>query len=92
MIYTGGPLCTRAPGLRFIPFEQDDLIAQLDAGLFDVGMAGVSVTTPRLEKMTFSEPYFETALCFIVPDYRRNEFSTAESIKRIPKFRTLDVS
>ena len=71
--------------LQFIPFEQDDLIAQLDAGLFDVGMAGVPVTTPRLEKTTFSEPYIETALCFIVPDYRRNEFSTAESIKRIPK-------
>ena len=64
MFCTGGPLCTRAPGLRFIPFEQDDLVAQLDAGLFDVGMAGVPVTTPRLGKMTFSEPYIETALCF----------------------------
>ena len=73
--------------LQFITFEQNDLTAQLDAGLFDVGMAGVPVTTPRLEKMTFSEPYLETALCFIVPDYRRNEFSTAESIKRIPKLK-----
>jgi hypothetical protein len=35
----------------------------------------------------FLEPYIETALCFIVPDYRRDEFSTAESIKRIPKLK-----
>ena len=32
--------------LQFIPFEQDDLVAQLDAGLFDVGMAGVPVPPP----------------------------------------------
>lgn len=73
--------------LQFIPFDQEDLAAQLDAGLFDVAMAGVPVTTPRLEEMTFSEPYLETALCFIVADHRRNEFATAESIKRIPKLK-----
>ena len=73
--------------LQFIPFKQDDLTAQLDAKWFDVGMSGVPVRTPRLGKMTFSEPYIETALCFIVPDYRRNEFASAEAIKRIPKFK-----
>ena len=73
--------------LQFIPFKQDDLTAQLDAKWFDVGMSGVPVRTPRLGKMTFSEPYIETALCFIVPDYRRNEFASAEAIKRIPKLK-----
>ena len=39
--------------LQFIPFEQDDLVAQLDAGLFDVGMAGVPVTPPGWKRLSF---------------------------------------
>ncbi|MFC1858287.1 cation:dicarboxylate symporter family transporter [Thermodesulfobacteriota bacterium] len=73
--------------LEFIPFEHETMAAQLDAGRFDLIMSGVAITTPRLEKMIFSAPYMENTLAFIVPDHRRNEFSTSEAIRSIPKLK-----
>jgi Na+/H+-dicarboxylate symporter len=69
--------------LEFVPFDHGKMAEQLDAGLFDVIMSGIVVTTPRLEKMTYSAPYMVTTLCFIVRDHRRAEFATSEAIKDI---------
>jgi ABC-type amino acid transport substrate-binding protein len=41
--------------LEFVPFDYENMVQQLNTGLFDLVMSGVAVTTPRLEKMTFSE-------------------------------------
>jgi Na+/H+-dicarboxylate symporter len=71
--------------LEFVPFDHKKMAAQLDAGLFDVIMAGIAVTTPRLTKMTFSAPYMEGTISFIVRDHRRAEFASSADIKRIPK-------
>jgi len=73
--------------LEFVPFDSQKMAAQLDAGLFDVIMGGMAVTTPRLEKMAFSTPYMEATLCFIVRDYRRAEFATREAVQSIPKLK-----
>ena len=73
--------------LEFVPFDYQKTAAQLDAGLFDVIMAGIAVTTPRLEKLTFSAPYMEGTLCFIVRDHRRAEFATREAVQSIPKLK-----
>jgi ABC-type amino acid transport substrate-binding protein len=70
--------------LEFIPFEFDTMVEQLNAGQFDLIMAGVVITTPRLEKMTFSAPYMESILAFIVPDHRRSEFASSKAIHNIP--------
>ena len=69
--------------LEFFPFEFDTMAAQLDARQFDLIMAGVAVTTPRLEKMSFSVPYMEATMAFIVPDHRRNEFAGSQAVKSI---------
>jgi ABC-type amino acid transport substrate-binding protein len=69
--------------LEFVPFDFKKMAAQLDAGLFDLIMAGIVVTTPRLEKMTFSAPYMEGTLCFIVRGYRRAEFATNEALPQV---------
>jgi len=69
--------------LEFVPLDPDSLAEQLEAGYYDVAMGGLVMTTPRLEKMTFSEPYMESTLAFLVPDHRRNEFASAEAIHRI---------
>jgi len=50
-------------------------------------MSGVGVTTPRLEKMVFSDPYMEATISFIVLDHRRSEFVTNTAIKNIPKLK-----
>ena len=57
------------------------------AGLFDVIMSGVVITTQRLENMVFTDPYMEATLCFIVPDHRRAEFATREAVHRIPELK-----
>jgi Na+/H+-dicarboxylate symporter len=69
--------------LEFIPFEFDTMVTQLNVGQFDLIMAGVAVTTTRLEKMTYSAPYMEGTLAFIVPDHRRNEFASSQAVKSI---------
>jgi ABC-type amino acid transport substrate-binding protein len=73
--------------LEFIPFQSETMVEQLDAGCFDLIMSGTVITTPRLEKMVFSDPYVETTLAFIVPDYRRDEFSTRKALQKISKLK-----
>jgi hypothetical protein len=46
-------------------------------------MAGVADTTPRLEKMTYSAPYMEATLAFIVPDHRRSDFASSQAVRSI---------
>ncbi len=70
--------------LEFIPFEDEKMIEQLNAGYFDLIMSGVAVTTPRLEKMVFSDPYLNATIGFIVRDHRRNEFATRKAVQDIP--------
>ena len=70
--------------LEFVPFIRDKMAEQLASELFDVIMSGVVITTPRLEKMTFSAPYMEATLAFIVRDYRRTAFATNEAVQSMP--------
>ncbi len=73
--------------LEFIPFDYEKMTEQLDAGLFDVVMSGVAITTQRLENMVFTDSYMEATLCFIVPDHRRAEFATREAVHGIPELK-----
>lgn len=78
--------------LQFIPIKNDELADKLEAAWIDVAMSGIPVTTPRMEVMAFSEPYLETALCFIVPDHRRSEFVSAKTLKSIPELKIATVA
>ena len=73
--------------LEFVPLEFKKMTDQLDAGIFDLIMSGMVVTTPRLEKMVFSAPYMNATLCFIVRDHRRAEFATEKAAKEIEKLK-----
>jgi len=66
--------------LEFIPFRYPNLAAHLEAGDFDVAMAGIPVTTEHLLRMNFSEPYVTASWSFVVPDHRRREFSVVSEI------------
>jgi ABC-type amino acid transport substrate-binding protein len=67
--------------LEFIPFEVDTMANQLNGDHFDVIMAGVPMFTPRLETMSFSDPYLDVTFAFVVKDSRREEFSSIEKIR-----------
>jgi len=73
--------------LEFFPVGLDTMEKQLQSGQIDLVMSGVGVTTPRLEKMVFSDPYMEATISFIVLDHRRSEFVTNTAIKNIPKLK-----
>jgi Na+/H+-dicarboxylate symporter/ABC-type amino acid transport substrate-binding protein len=67
--------------LEFVPVSQENLSESLDTDLCDVIMAGVALTTERAERMDFSPSYTDETLAFIVPDYRRADFSSADWIR-----------
>jgi ABC-type amino acid transport substrate-binding protein len=70
--------------LEFAPVPRDRLAEALDAGRCDVIMGGVLVTTRRGARMVYSANYIDETLAFIVPDYRRADFSSAEWIRATP--------
>jgi ABC-type amino acid transport substrate-binding protein len=71
-------------GLELVPVSRDRMAEVLDEGLCDVVMAGVAVTTSRGSRTAFSANYIDETLAFVVPDYRRADFSSAEWIRANP--------
>src|SRR4029453_9422092 len=67
--------------LEFAPVPRDRLAAVLEAGLCDVIMGGVFLTTLRGTHMVYSANYIDETLAFVVPDHRRADFSSAEWIR-----------
>ena len=73
--------------IEFVPVPRDRLAEVINAGLCDVIMGGIHVTTGRAGEMVFSLPYLDETLSFLVPDHRRAEFSSAEWIRATPGLR-----
>jgi ABC-type amino acid transport substrate-binding protein len=73
--------------IEFVPVPRDRLAEIIDAGLCDIIMGRISVTTRRASEMVFSPPYIDETLSFIVPDHRRADFSSAEWIRAAPGLR-----
>jgi len=44
------------------------IIAAIDTGMVDIGIAAMSITEERLETVNFTTPYFETTIVVIVPE------------------------
>jgi ABC-type amino acid transport substrate-binding protein len=44
-------------------------------------MSGIALTLERALKMGFSAPYMDDTLALIVPDHRRNEFTSSDSVR-----------
>jgi Na+/H+-dicarboxylate symporter/ABC-type amino acid transport substrate-binding protein len=67
--------------IEFVPVPRDRVAKIINAGLCDVLMGGIAVTTIRAGEMVFSPPYIDETLSFVVPDHRRADFSSAEWIR-----------
>jgi Na+/H+-dicarboxylate symporter/ABC-type amino acid transport substrate-binding protein len=67
--------------VEFAPVPRDQLVEVLESGRVDVVMAGILVTTRRAARVTFSAPYLDETLAFLVPDHRRAEFSDAAWVR-----------
>jgi len=55
----------------------------LNSGYLDTVVGGISLTTERMEVVWFSTPYIDGALAFVVPDYRREAFSSRKAVKAL---------
>ena len=67
--------------LEFVPIDLEKVGMHLTAGHYD--MASFATTTNRALQMAFSAPYLDLTLAFVVKDYRRDEFTSWDSIARI---------
>ncbi|MEI6632571.1 MAG: cation:dicarboxylase symporter family transporter [Chlamydiota bacterium] len=71
------------PRVEFVPVTYDALDTALNEGCCDIVMAGVVITPERLRKMKFSSSYMSSHLAFVVPDYRKDEFTSLEKIMQM---------
>jgi Na+/H+-dicarboxylate symporter/ABC-type amino acid transport substrate-binding protein len=73
--------------LEFVPVPLDRIVEVMNAGLCDVFMGGFVLTTRLADQMTISSNYLDETLAFVVPDYRRADFSDASWIRKTPALR-----
>lgn len=73
--------------LEFVPFERHKLVDQLEAGHFDIAMAGIVSTPPLAERAGLSHSYLDVNIGIVVEDHRRKEFDTLEEIHAMPSVR-----
>ena len=74
-------------GLELVPIDRRALDQGLDPALCDIVMSGTAVTADRALRVLFSAAYLDETLAFVVPDYRRGEFSSWENIQSAPSLR-----
>jgi Na+/H+-dicarboxylate symporter len=79
--------------LEFVPVDRNKMLQQLNEGYCDIVMSGMVLTPERAEAASLSAPYMEQTLAFVVEDYRRSDFSSRESIRKLKslKLAILDV-
>lgn len=71
-------------GLEFVsmgqsqPNQVDDA---LNTGSCDIAMTGYVIRPSRTKRITFSIPYLDTTVAFLVKDHRREDFTTWQSAR-----------
>ena len=56
--------------------------AWLESGRVDLLIGGISVTSERALYATYTRPYFNETLGFLVPDHRRREFADLDRLRQ----------
>ena len=67
---------------EFSEFSSGELFDAVTSGVIDIGIGGNPVTPLLATRATFSEPYLDETLAFIVKDHLRSRFETWDSIGR----------
>jgi proton glutamate symport protein len=62
--------------VEFIRVAREHVDAHLEGGTCDIAMSGRALTPSRARRIEFSIPYLEANLGFVVPDHKRQEFTT----------------
>jgi Na+/H+-dicarboxylate symporter/ABC-type amino acid transport substrate-binding protein len=74
-------------GVEFVPVSRRVLEEGLDSSLCDLVMSGAVITADRVLHVSFTQPYLDETLAFIVLDHRTAEFSEWERVRRMGRLR-----
>ena len=79
--------------LAFVPVVRDRMTEQVNAGYCDIVMSGTVITPERAQMVTFSAPYTDATLAFVVPDHRLEDFSSRDALRRLkaPRIGVLNI-
>ena len=76
--------------LEFVSLERgepDKLDTALNKGVCDVAMTGQPILPGRTHEITYSIPYVDTTVAFLVKDYQRSNFLSWDKIQDLGKIR-----
>jgi ABC-type amino acid transport substrate-binding protein len=69
--------------LALVPVARDRMTEQVNEGYCDIIMSGTVITPERAQVVTFSAPYMDVTMAFVVKDYSLEEFSTWEALRHL---------
>lgn len=73
--------------LELVLIDREKAPAMLDAGYVDIIMSGLAVTLERAQEMALSASYMDQTLAFVVKDYRREDFSSRDRVKKLKRLK-----
>ena len=68
---------------EFVKLQRGDSAAMLLNGNVDVIMSGMHIMLERTGDISYTNPYANETVAFIVKDFRRDEFSSRERVKQL---------
>lgn len=67
--------------LEFVPFQFEGLGRMLASGQIDIAMSCIAALPDRHAYASFSRPYLDLSLAFVVRDHERQEFREIETLR-----------
>ncbi|CAH0991217.1 Proton/glutamate-aspartate symporter [Sinobacterium norvegicum] len=77
--------------IAFLPYRADNVLDLLAKGRLDVLISGFQMTTSRIQLVDFTQPVLTLHYAFVVKDYRADEFSSDELIRKAGEIRIASV-
>ena len=68
--------------IEFVLTEYENAPDLLNNGAIDLMIGGLVITTTDMKKVTFTDPYIEVTVAFIVRDHRRDDFNTDKALQK----------
>jgi ABC-type amino acid transport substrate-binding protein len=62
--------------------DPDKVPGLLGAGFIDMMLGGLSINSADMKRMTFTAPYMDETVAFVIEDHRREDFNTEESLRK----------
>ncbi|MGD8376198.1 MAG: cation:dicarboxylase symporter family transporter [Acidobacteriota bacterium] len=68
-------------GLEFVRVPREEIVAALQRGVCDLSVTSIPFTPDLTRQVSFASPHLEGTAAFIVPDHRREEFSSRAAVQ-----------